>query len=76
MILRELSFSGQVMTTAQIAKAIAYLPERTEAALERMEKNGQVLRNEGGRWAIGLSAAAQTNGHADSPRNGKFPADA
>ena len=76
MILRELSFSGQVMTTAQIAKAIAYLPDRTETALERMEKNGQVLRNEGGRWAIGLSAAAQTNGHADSPSNGKFPADA
>jgi len=76
MILRELSFSGQVMTTAQIAKAIAYLPDRTEAALERMEKNGQVLRNEGGRWAIGLSASAQTNGHADSPSNGKFPADA
>ena len=38
MILRELSFSGQAMTTAQIAKAIAYLPDRTEVALERMEK--------------------------------------
>ena len=71
-----LTFSGQAMTTAQIAKAIAYLPDRTEVALERMEKNGQVLGNEGGRWAIGLSAAAQTNGHADSPSNGKFPADA
>ena len=71
MILRELSFSGQAMTIAQIAKAIAYLPDRTEAV-----KNGQVLRNEGGRWAIGLSVSSQTNGHADSPSNGKFPADA
>ena len=76
MILRELSFSGQAMTIAQIAKAIAYLPDRTEAVLERMEKNGQVLRNDGGRWAIGLSVSSQTNGHADSPSNGKFPADA
>jgi hypothetical protein len=76
MILRELSFSGQAMTTAQIAKAIAYLPDRTEVALERMEKNGQVLRNEGGRWAIGLSSSPQGNGHADSPNNGKLPADA
>jgi hypothetical protein len=75
MILRELSFSGQAMTTAQIAKAIPYLPDRTEAALERMEKNGQVLRNEEGRWAIGLTASPQTNRHADSPSNGKFPAD-
>jgi hypothetical protein len=76
MILRELSFSGQAMTTAQIAKAIAYLPDRTEVALERMEKNGQVLGNEGGRWAIGLSYSPQGNGHADSPNNGKLPADA
>jgi hypothetical protein len=76
MILRELSFSGQPMTTAQIAKAIAYLPDRTEVALERMEKTGQVLRNEGGRWAIGLSSSPQGNGHADSPSNGKLPADA
>ena len=76
MILRELSFSGQAMTTAQIAKAIAYLPDRTEVALECMEKNGQVLRNEGGRWAIGLSSSPQGNGHADSPNSGKLPADA
>jgi hypothetical protein len=36
LILRELSFSGQAMTTAQIAKAIEYLPDRTETALERI----------------------------------------
>src|ERR1700692_3375109 len=35
LILRELSFSGQAMTAAQIAKAIDYLPERTEMALQR-----------------------------------------
>ena len=51
MILRELSFSGQTMTTVQIAKAINYLPERTQTALERMEEDGQVIRNDG-RWAI------------------------
>ena len=41
MILRELSFCGHEMTTAQIAKAIDYIPERTETALERLERNGQ-----------------------------------
>ena len=51
MILRELSFSGHALTTAQIAKAIDYIPERTETALERLERDGQVLRNEG-RWTI------------------------
>src|ERR1700680_3777673 len=59
LILRELSFSGQAMTAAQIAKAINYIPERTETALERMEKDGQVIRNEAGRWAIGLTGTPQ-----------------
>ena len=58
MILRELSFCGHEMTTAQIAKAIDYIPERTETALERLERNGQVLRNEG-RWTIGTTPLAQ-----------------
>ena len=70
LILRELSYSGQSMTTVQIAKAIEYLPDRTGKALERMEKAGQV-RNEGGRWAITLSAVPQINGHADGRGNGK-----
>jgi len=52
------------MTAAQIAKAINYIPERTETALERMEKDGQVIRNEAGRWAIGLAGPPQINGHA------------
>jgi hypothetical protein len=71
LILRELSFSGQAMTAAQIAKAIDYLPERTEMALQRMEESGQVLRNAGGRWAIGNTAMAQLNGHTAASGNGK-----
>ena len=67
LILRELSFSGQAMTTAQIAKAIEYFPDRTETALERMESAGRVLRNEEGRWAIVLT---KTNGHAATAGNG------
>jgi hypothetical protein len=54
MILREMSFSGDAMTMAQIATAIDYIPARTETALERMENAGQVLRNEG-RWTIGAT---------------------
>ena len=71
LILRELSFSGQAMTAAQIAKAIDYLPERTEMALQRMEESGQVLRNAGGRWAIGNTAMAQLNGHSAAGGDGK-----
>jgi hypothetical protein len=63
MLLRELSFSGQAMTTAQIAKAIDYIPERTETALERLERGGRVLRNDG-RWTISTTPPAQPNGHA------------
>jgi hypothetical protein len=65
LILRELSFSGQAMTTNQIAKAIEYFPDRTETALERMESAGRVPRNEEGRWAI-----TKTNGHAATAGNG------
>ncbi len=71
LILRELSFSGQAMTATQIAKAIDYQTERTEMALQRMEETGQVLRNAGGRWAIGNTAMAQLNGHAATGGNGK-----
>ena len=72
LILRELSFSGQAMTTNQIAKAIEYFPDRTETALERMESAGRVLRNKEGRWAIVLT---KTNGHAATAGNGN-PLDA
>jgi predicted transcriptional regulator len=71
LILRELSFSGQTMTATQIAKAIDYNLERTEIALERMEKSGQVLRNEQGRWTIGITATAQPSGPAVASRNGE-----
>jgi hypothetical protein len=71
LILRELSFSGQAMTAAQIAKAIDYLPERTETALQRLEESSQVLRNAGGRWAIGNTAMAELNGHSAAGGNGK-----
>jgi hypothetical protein len=54
------SRSGQPMSATQIAKAIEYLPDRTQAALERIEHAGQVVPNEGGRWAIGLSAVPHT----------------
>jgi hypothetical protein len=70
LILRELSFSGQSMTTGQIAKAIDYIPERTETALARMEEEGHVLRD-GGRWTIGTTALTHMNGHALSAGNGK-----
>jgi hypothetical protein len=43
LILRELSFSGQAMTAAQIAKAINYIPERTETALERISATARVM---------------------------------
>jgi hypothetical protein len=42
------------MTTAQIARAIENLPDRTETALERMESAGRVLRNKEGR-AVGVT---------------------
>jgi hypothetical protein len=71
LILRELSFSGQAMTVAQIAKAIDYQTERTETALHRMEETGQVLRNAGGRWAIGNTGIAQLNGHGTTGGNGE-----
>jgi hypothetical protein len=73
LILRELSFSGQAMTATQIAKAIDYIPERTEAALERMAKDGRVVRNEAGRWTLG-AATPEINGHVPGASNGKLPA--
>ena len=72
-ILRELSFSGQAMTTAQIARAIEYNRERTETALKRMEKDGHVLRTEGERWEVGGKELAETNRHTFGAGNGKYP---
>jgi predicted transcriptional regulator len=76
LILRELSFSGQAMTTRQIAKAVDYNAERTETALKRMDEAGQVLRDREGRWTIGITGMAQRNGHAVTGANGKSPSTA
>ena len=64
LIAQELSFSGQVMTVNQIAKAIEYNPAGTAKALERMEAAGQVLRDQGGRWAVALEDDAKVYGYA------------
>jgi ribosomal 50S subunit-associated protein YjgA (DUF615 family) len=69
LILRELSFSGQAMTAAQIVKAIDDHPEQTETALQRMEEARQVLKNDGRRWAM---AATRVNGHALNGSNETF----
>lgn len=58
LILRELSFSGQPMSTAQIAKAIDYISERTETVLKRLESGGKVIRNEQGRWTTAIATVS------------------
>jgi hypothetical protein len=68
LIIRELSFSGQPMTTAQLAKAIDYKPERTETALNRLETKGKLTQKQDGRWILALEVTAKPNGplaHAD-----------
>jgi|SRR5215469_4035756 len=72
LVTRELSFSGQPMTARQIANAIEYTLERTETALSRMEKHGQVHRDEGERWAIGALSSTPVNGHAARAGNGAY----
>ena len=53
LILRELSSSGEPMATTQIAKAIGYIPERTETVLKRLEIGGKLRRDQrSGRWAL------------------------
>jgi hypothetical protein len=64
LIVHELAFSGQTMTLKQIAEAVDYHPDRTETALMRMEKGGQVYRDGADRWAIGTATLTHMNGHA------------
>ena len=64
MILQELSFSGKALTTEQIAKAINYIPERTEVALKRLEGAGRIMKSRDGYWEVVLVTAPRTNGHA------------
>jgi hypothetical protein len=63
LIIKELSFSGKSMTKNQIAKAINYIPERTEAALKRLETAGMV-QNRDGYWEVVVIPAVQSNGQA------------
>jgi hypothetical protein len=63
MIIKELSFSGKAMTKQQIAKAIDYVPQGTEAALKRLESAG-VVQNRDCHWEAVVIPVAQTNGHA------------
>jgi hypothetical protein len=70
-ILRELSFSGQTMTSTQIAKAIDYNLTRMKTALSRMEATGQVVRSGADRWTIAVGAMTQLSEHAVSGGNGK-----
>jgi hypothetical protein len=58
LILREMSFNGKAMTSAQIAQAIEYIPERTETALKRLETGGKVIRDEHGQWMIATAAVS------------------
>jgi hypothetical protein len=57
MIIKELSYSAKEMTTRQIAQAIDYLPDRTEAALKRLQNEGTV-RNRDGLWEVVVTSGA------------------
>ena len=63
LIIKELSYSGKSMTKHQIAKAINYIPEGTEAALKRLETAGKV-QNRAGYWEVVIIPAVQPNGQA------------
>ena len=71
LIARELAFSGQAMTTRQLATAIEYTLKLTETALERMEEDGQVVRDEGDRWSIGATGLAHINEQSARAGNGE-----
>jgi len=63
LIIKELSYSGKSMTKHQIAKAINYIPEGTEAALKRLEAAGKV-QNRDGYWEVVATPAVQSNRQA------------
>ena len=52
MIIKELSYSAKAMTTRQIARAIDYLTDRTEAALKRLQSEGKTVQNRDGLWEV------------------------
>ena len=61
MIIKELSYSAKAMTTRQIAQAIDYLQERTEAVLKRLEDEGNIVQNRDGLWEIVVKTGAPPN---------------
>jgi hypothetical protein len=58
MIIKELSYSANAMTMRQIAKAIDYLPDRTEAALKRLQNEGKTVQNRDGLWEVVVISGA------------------
>ena len=58
MIIKELSYSAKAMTTRQIAKAIDYLPDRTEAGLKRLQNEGKTVQNRDGLWEVVVISGA------------------
>lgn len=72
MILRELSFSGEAMTTTQIGKAIDYVSTRTETTLKRLEKAGKVVRTGNGRWAALVDPITKHNGQPQGRTSNHF----
>jgi hypothetical protein len=50
------------MSREQIAKAIDYIPEGTEAALKRLESAGKIVQNRDGHWEAVAITVAQPNG--------------
>lgn len=64
LILTELSFSNNAMTTNEIAGAIDYLPELTENALRRLESAGKIMREADGRWSTVITMTPESDGVA------------
>jgi hypothetical protein len=58
MIIKELSYSAKAMTTRQIATAIDYLPDGTEAALKRLQNEGKTVQNRDGLWEVVVISGA------------------
>jgi hypothetical protein len=69
LILNELLFSSEPMTTRQIARAINCRRAFTEKALNRVESSGKIMREEDGRWII-LSTGVRIANGKTAIRNG------
>ena len=71
MIIKELSYSAKAMTTREIAKAIDYRQEQTEALLKRLENEGEIVQNRDGLWEgvviAGASPDSLTVAELDNP---------